>query len=405
MNSVKKLKKVRRELKNELRNILSFWRKETLDKENGGFIGEMANDLTVQPSAAKGGVLNARILWTFSTAAQFTGKKKDRKIARRAYTYLTDHFTDHEYGGTYWTVSADGKPLETRKQIYAQAFSIYGLTEYARLTDKHEPLELAMELFNLIENHGFDPVNNGYLEAFNRKWQLHEDQRLSAIDMNEKKSMNTHLHVIEAYANLYDYTKNPIVKERVENLLEIFSSHIINSETNHFNLFFDEKWNLKSDKVSFGHDIEGSWLLLEAAHAIHSEKWIKRMKTHAVEMAEASLQGIDADGGLKYEFFPGIHEDGEKEWWTLAEAVIGFYNAWEISGNKPFLQKSIGMWDYLKKYFIDERKGEWYYRIDKNHLPVGSYPKVSLWKCPYHNSRMCMEMIRRIDKSSFKTLK
>ncbi len=404
MNSVKKLIKVRHELKKELHNILSFWRKEAVDKENGGFVGEMSNELKILPSAAKGGVLNARILWTFSSAAQFTGKKKDRKTASLAYKYFVDHFIDHEFGGTYWTVSSDGKPLETRKQIYAQAFSVYGLTEYARLTGKHEPLELAMELFNQIEKHGFDSKHNGYFEAYNRKWKLHEDQRLSSIDLNEKKSMNTHLHVIEAYANLYDYTQNPVVKERVENLLEIFSKHIIHSETSHFNLFFDEKWNVKSDKVSYGHDIEGSWLLLEAAEAIKSEKWIHKMKIHALKMAQASFDGIDGDGGLKYDYEPGQQDEGEKEWWTLAEAVIGFYNAWELSGNPIYMEKSLGMWDYLKKHFIDRKKGEWFYRIDKNQIPVSSYSKISLWKCPYHNSRMCMEMIRRIDKSSFKTL-
>jgi mannobiose 2-epimerase len=320
-------------------------------------------------------------------------------MARYAYNYFIDHFTDHEYGGTYWTISPDGKkPLETRKQIYAQAFSIYGLTEYARLTNKHEPIELAMELFNLIEKHGYDPVNNGYLEAFNRQWQLHEDQRLSAIDMNEKKSMNTHLHVIEAYANLYRHTLNPIVKERVENLLHLFSTHIINSKTNHFNLFFDEQWNVKSNKVSFGHDIEGSWLLLEAAQAIQSGEWIDKMKAHSIAMAQASLDGIDTDGGLKYEFSPGSADEGEKEWWTMAEAVVGFFNAYELNGNSVFLEKSLGMWEYLQKYFIDSKNGEWFYRIDRNHMPVPSYAKVSLWKCPYHNSRMCLEMIRRIDE-------
>jgi cellobiose epimerase len=400
MESRKKLKKVRKELNEELENILTFWRKVARDKINGGFVGEMSDSLKVTPSAAKGGVLNARILWTFSAGAQFTGKKKHKDLACIAYDYFVDHFTDHEYGGTYWTITSDGKPLETRKQIYAQAFSIYGLTEYAKLTDKHEPIELAMELFNLIEKHGFDPKNNGYLEAFNRQWHLHEDQRLSDIDMNEKKSMNTHLHVVEAYTSLYKYTLNPVLKERIENLLYLFSTHIINADTHHFDLFFDEQWNVKSNKVSFGHDIEGSWLLLEAAESIQSGKWINKMKVHSIEMAQASLDGIDTDGGLKYENVPGIRDEGEKEWWTLAEAVVGFFNAYQLTGNPIYLEKSLGMWDYLKKYFIDNKNGEWFYRIDREHMPVPSYAKVSLWKCPYHNSRMCMEMIRRIRENS-----
>ena len=392
----KKLKKVHNELKEELDNILTFWRKIATDKANGGYVGEMSNDLKISPSAPKGGVLNARILWTFSSIAQFTGKKKHRELATQAYKYFIDHFTDHEYGGTYWAITPDGKPLETRKQIYAQAFSIYGLTEYARLTDNHEPIELSMELFNIVEKYGFDVHNNGYLEAFNRQWKLHEDQRLSVIDLNEKKSMNTHLHVIEAYTNLYKYTANPALKERVENLLHLFSTYIINPESHHFNLFFDEKWNVKGNKVSFGHDIEGSWLLLEAAEAIESQQWIKKMKVHSVEMAQASLDGIDTDGGLKYEYVPGRPDDGEKEWWTLAEAVVGFFNAYQLTDNLIYLEKSLGMWDYIKKHFIDYKRGEWYYRLDREHRPVPSYSKVSLWKCPYHNSRMCMEMIRRI---------
>jgi cellobiose epimerase len=400
MEPLKKLEKTRKQFKEELRNIISFWRKYAQDKVNGGFIAEMSNELKVNPTAAKGGVLNARILWTLSSVAQFSGKKKDKELAQKAYHYFIDHFTDYEHGGTYWTIEADGKPMETRKQIYAQAFSIYGLTEYARLSDTYEPLELALELFDLIEKNGFDSKNNGYLEAFDRQWKLHKDQRLSAIDLNEKKSMNTHLHIIEAYSSLFKYTLNPRIKERVENLLNLFSTHIINADTHHFNLFFDEEWNVKSNKVSFGHDIEGSWLLLEAAESIGNAEWIKKMKINSVEMAQAVLDGIDKDGGLKYEFNPGKDDDGEKEWWTMAEAVIGFFNAFQLTGNSIYLEKTLGMWDYLKKYFIDPKNGEWFYRIDKNHNPVSSYSKISLWKCPYHNSRMCMEMIRRIKEYS-----
>lgn len=384
------------EFAGELETILRFWQLHTQDEKTQGFYGEIFNDLKVNKEAGRGGVLNARILWTFSAAARQSGNASYQASAHRAYNYFTRHFFDHEYGGTFWMVDSQGKPLETRKQTYAQAFSIYALTEYARLTGNNEPLDLAMQLFGLIELHALDHEWNGYLEAFDRKWNLHEDQRLSAIDMNERKSMNTHLHVIEAYANLYRLTGMPEVKQRVENLLGIFDRYIIHAETRHFNLFFDEQWIGKSQKVSYGHDIEGSWLLLESAESIDSAEWISRMKTASVEMARASLDGIDTDGGLRYEMVPGEPDNGEKEWWTMAEAVVGFYNAYQLSGDPVFLRQSARMWDYLKKYFIDHGRGEWYYRIDKNHRPVNSYPKVSQWKCPYHNARMCLEMIRRL---------
>ncbi len=385
-----------KEFTGELENILRFWQSHTPDEKNQGFFGEISNDLKVNEAAPKGGVLNARILWTFSAAALQSGNPAYRAFADRAYHYFSRHFFDSEYGGTYWMVDAQGSPLETRKQTYAQAFSIYALTEYARLTGENEPLDLAMQLFGLIERHALDPERNGYPEAFDRKWNLHEDQRLSAIDMNERKSMNTHLHVIEAYANLFRLTGNQQVKQRVENLLGLFDRFIIHSKTRHFNLFFDESWNVRSQKVSYGHDIEGSWLLLESAESIDSPEWISRMKTISVEMAGASLEGIDNDGGLRYEMVPGEPDNGEKEWWTMAEAVVGFYNAYQLSGDKIFLRQAAGMWNFLKTFVIDHERGEWYYRIDRNHRPDDSYPKVSQWKCPYHNARMCLEMIRRL---------
>jgi cellobiose epimerase len=379
-------------------NILPYWSTVALDNKHGGFVGEASNSNRINEHAAKGGILNARILWTFSSCYRILGKDVYLAMADRAYEYLVRHFIDNELGGFYWTVDHMGNPLETRKQTYAIAFAIYGLSEYARVRPLSDSKSLALRLYNNIEKHAFDGRYNGYIEAFDRNWNVHDDQRLSAIDMNEKKSMNTHLHVIEAYANLYRATGNAELKERIENLLNIFIKYIIHPSSYNFQLFFDERWNPQSKKISFGHDIEGSWLLLETAEAIGSQHWIEKTRTIAVNMARVSRNGIDSDGGLLYEFVPGEKTAKDKEWWTLAEAVVGFFNAWQLSGEDEFFNNAEKMWEFIQSHFIDRKNGEWFYRVDGRHAPVESYNKISLWKCPYHNARMCLEMIGRIDK-------
>jgi cellobiose epimerase len=398
MTDKTRLVSLKEEFLNELTgNILHYWSTVALDTIHGGFAGEVSNDNRINEQADKGGILNARILWTFSSCYRVLGNDNYLKMADRAYEYLVNHFIDTEFGGSYWSVDALGNPRETRKQTYAIAFAIYGLSEYARIRPGSKAISIALSLMEDIENHAFDTTNNGYLEAFDRTWHIHADQRLSAIDMNEKKSMNTHLHVIEAYTNLYRVTGDDALKARVENLLDIFTRYIIHPINFNFQLFFDERWIPQSKKISFGHDIEGSWLLLETAEAIGSEQWTEKTGSIALKMAGVSRKGIDADGGLLYEKVPGEEPGKDKEWWTLAEAVVGFYNAWQLSGDNEYLNASEKMWKCIKANFIDRKYGEWFYRVDANHRPVESYNKVSLWKCPYHNARMCLEMMRRID--------
>lgn len=384
----------------ELNNdILPFWRSKAVDIQNGGFYGEISHHMQVVNKAPKGLILHARILWTFSAAYAYTKNPEDLKLAERAYKYLCDRFFDSEHGGYFWSVTFDGEPLDTKKQIYAQAFTIYGFSEYYKITKDNGALLRATELFYLIEKHSFDKELNGYIDAFARDWGEMSDIRLSVKDMNEKKTMNTHLHIVEAYANLYTIWKNDVLADKIENLVRIFLDIIISSSDYHLNLFFDEKWNNKSTVVSYGHDIEAGWLIHESALIHGSKSLIKEVESIVPKITRAALEGLSEIGGLYHEADRnGTHADYELEWWPQAEALVGLINTFQLTGEQKFVDIAYNIGIFTQKYMIDSKSGEWYYRIDKSGRPIESYVKAGFWKCPYHNGRACMELIKRIEE-------
>jgi len=396
MNEI--LENYRKDLEHELFQILGFWQQNTIDKTNGGFYGKIDNDNKIFKEAPKGSVLNSRILWTFSAAYNLTKNTECLIIAERAFRYIKDFFIDKEFGGVYWTVDYKGKPLDTKKQIYALAFAIYGLSEFYTSSKNEEAKELAIELYNTILKYSYDNKNGGYIEALTRDWKPIADLRLSKKDANEKKSMNTHLHVLEGFANLYRIWTDEKLKERITELIYIFLNHIIDPKTHHLVLFFDDEWNVKSDIVSYGHDIEAAWLIQEAAEIIVNKQILEKVKQVSVQIAEAATEGLDRDGGLWYEFDVGKSQlIKEKHWWPQAEAMIGFFNAWEITNNEEYLDKSVLSWQFIKEHIIDKKNGEWFWGINKDNS-VMNEDKVGIWKCPYHNGRACIELIKRIDK-------
>lgn len=381
----------------ELReDILPFWHRHGVDAERGGFIGWMSNDLRVDRDASKGLILNARLLWTFSAAFAYTSDEKDRTLARRAYDYLTRFFLDREHGGYFWELDPNGVALDDKKKIYGQAFCLYALAEYRRVFNVPEALEQAGHVFELIEAHAHDDRHGGYFEVMSRGWQPCEDMRLSDKDMNEKKSMNNHLHILEGYTNLLRVWPSPQLDTRLRELIDLFRCRILNARQTHFHHFFDDAWTPRSDSYTFGHDIEGSWLLYEAAEVLGDRRLMDEVQSLAVRIARSVLEeGLDEDGGLLYEGRDGRIVNGNKEWWPQAEAVVGFYNAWQLTGDRAFHEAAVRCWRFIQKHMVDREYGEWFWCIRPDGTPDPEQPKVSAWKGPYHNGRCCLEIIRR----------
>ncbi|MGB8213265.1 MAG: AGE family epimerase/isomerase [Anaerolineales bacterium] len=388
----------RKQLENELTgNILPFWINHAVDKANGGFYGALTNDLEIHNEVPRSAILCARTLWTYATAYRKLGDKAYLDMARWAYDYLTGAFLDSVYGGVYWTVDAQGKPFFDRKHHYAQAFAIYGLSEYYRATQEPDSLAAAQALFQLLEKHAYDPVYGGYIEGSSRTWETLADMRLSARDMNCRKSMNTMLHVLEAYTNLLRVWPDANLKAQHRALIETFQEHILNPSNGHFKLFFDDAWNSLLENVSYGHDIEGSWLLYEAAEVQGDPALLTQTRTMALQIATAVYKdGLEPDGSLPYEAGPQGLVDSNKSWWVQAEAMVGFYNAHQLSGQERFAEAARQSWNYIREKMVDRVNGDWIKVLQRDGTPVASSYKVGPWECPYHHSRACFEMLDRL---------
>ena len=393
-----KLGEYKRGMENELHDILSWWMQWSIDTDHGGFVGKIDHDNRIYAEAAKGSVLNSRILWAFSAAYSLAHRGEYLKIAERAFHYNAENFIDKEFGGVYWSVDFTGKPLDTKKQVYALAFSVYGLTEFYLASKNENAKRIAIYIYNDILTHSYDETFGGYIEALTKDWKPLDDLRLSSKDANEKKSMNTHLHLLEAFANLYRVWPDKTLKKRIVEIIRIFFDHIIDQKTNHLILFFDDEWNPKSNVISYGHDIEAAWLIQEAAHIIEDDLLLDEAKTRSVKMANAAAKGLDSDGGLWYEYdVSKEYLTRQKHSWPQAEAMIGFFNAWQVTGDEKFLRRSLQSWEFVKQYMIDNKLGEWYWGVNADHSPMKQEEKLGIWKCPYHNSRACIEIIHRID--------
>lgn len=387
-------------------NILPFWLKNMQDKKRGGWFGRMTGRGRIEKDAPRGSILYARLLWTFSAAYRILGGKELLDAATMTKEYILKYFADREYGGTFWSVTAQGEPLDTKKQFYAQGFMLYGFSEYARATGDEEALRFAVQIFDIIELHAWDDDYGGYIEACSHDWQPIADMRLSAKDENYPKSQNTHLHIIEPYTNLLrllqetdpesEYARK--VSAAVGRLVSLFIDHILNSKTHHLDLFFDMDWTRRSTTESYGHDIECSWLLHEAALVLADKAILNKVEPIVREVAKASEKGLQTDGSMIYEGEPdGSHFDRDRHWWVQAEAVVGFFNLYQHFGNKAALDKALQLWEYIKNRLIDQEHGEWYWSIREDGSVNLDEDHAGFWKCPYHNGRMCLELIERID--------
>lgn len=382
-------KQLKSELDQELINILSYWAKYTIDEENGGFFGRIDHFNRIVQKASKGVVLNARILWTFSAASNYLATAEYTHICNRAYTYLKDYFWDKNNGGVFWEVDYTGKPVSKRKQIYAQAFAIYALAEYYSFTKIEEARNTAISIYELIETHSKDKEKGGYIEALDEKWNPLEDMRLSNKDMNAAKTMNTHLHILEAYTGLLKIYDNSQLRTSLKQLVEIFLEKFLN-EQYHYELFFDKGWTLLSNTISYGHDIESAWLVLDAARLLGDRELIDRSEEAAINVAGTFLdEAIDGDGAVINEK-SGNATDTDRHWWPQMEALVGLAYAHKLSGAQKYIDYSLRIWGFTKRQLLDYENGEWYFRVDKKGKVYTQEDKVSMWKAPYHTSRACI---------------
>ncbi len=395
----KRILSLKEEVKDVLTsNILPFWIDNMVDKR-GGFYGRIDGNNTLIPENVKGAVLNARILWTFSAAYRIFKKDEYLKMATRAKNVIINEFYDNKYGGIFWALDFKGNPFDTKKQIYALGFAIYGLSEYYRATKDPEALKYAVKLFESIEEYSFDNVKNGYCEALRCDWKEIEDMRLSDKDENERKTMNTHLHILEPYTNLYKVWKDERLARQIRNLIDIFIDKIIDKNSSHLQLFFDDDWNSKYDIVSYGHDIEASWLIHEAALVLADKELIDKVSPFVKSIASAASEGLDNAGRMIYEKKNATNEiDSNYHWWVQAETVVGYINIYQYFNDESALQKALNCWNFIRNNLIDYENGEWWWSVDKAGVKNKNDDKAGFWKCPYHNSRMCMEIIERFNK-------
>jgi mannobiose 2-epimerase len=379
-----------------LENILPFWMTHAIDRERGGFHGALTNDLQVHDEYPRSAILYGRIIWTFAAAHRSFPNEAYLATAQHALDYLDRFMWDSEHGGVYWAVDSKGRPTEDRKHSYAQAFAIYGLSEHYRATGDTRSLERAEQLFHLVETHAYDPVNHGYLEGCSRTWGPLDDTRLSDREPNCHKSMNTLLHVMEAYTNLLRVWNDPELRTKLRELIEVLFAHVLDTRRHCFRLYFENDWRPLPDHVSPGHDIEGSWLLVKAAETLGASDLITRTRENAVLMAQEVYEnGRDSEGMIVYEIGAGSRA-GERHWWPQAEAVVGFYNAHQLSRRDHFADAAFRCWSYIQNHFVDRTNGEWFKVIRNDGTPHPGQIKIGPWECPYHHGRMCFEMIHRL---------
>ncbi len=390
------------ELKN---NILPFWMRHTVDREKGGFYGALTNDLRIVDNVDRSCVTCARILWTFSAAYRVYGKVSYLNMAKWAYAYLTNSFWDRRYGGVYWTLNRHGSPVNDRKHLYAQAFAIYGLSEYYRAATEQESLDFAQELYRLVQEYTFDSVNKGYIECCSRKWGTMSDMRLTPFSIYYAKSTNSMLHLLEAYGNLMRVWRDTELNTDLKELIRVFFDRVIDSHNWHLKKYFDEQWNSLANGISYGHDIEFSWLLVDSAEVLGDAQILRNARDVAVKIAYAVLaEAVGSDGSLindwnsHHSFLARLQN--QKLHWVQAEAVVGFYNAYQISKQSEFAQAAANCWNYIRKKLIDRVHGDWFKVANRLGIQSKNNYKAGPWECPYHHSRMCLEMIERLTKHS-----
>lgn len=374
--------------------LIPFW-EGLKDKEKGGYTGYMGYDLAIDKSYEKGCILNSRILWFFSNACMLLREETLREDAEHAYRFLREHCLDEKYGGVFWSVTADGEPLDTTKHTYNQAFAVYALSSYYDAAKDREALSLAAGLQKLIEERCRD--EGGYLEAFDREFRPAGNEKLSENGVMAERTMNTLLHVFEAYTEYYRVSGDEKTAGYLREMLDLIDRKVYNRRLQRQEVFFDRDWHSLIDLHSYGHDIEAAWLIDRGLEILGDPEYTDRIAPITREMTEHVYSAAYREHSLLNEAEKGI-DNTTRVWWVQAEAVVGFLNGYQKQGERRYLEAAEDIWAYIREYLVDKREGsEWFWCVDESGVPEEK-PIVEPWKCPYHNGRMCMEVMRRLGK-------
>jgi mannobiose 2-epimerase len=384
------------QFRDELDASCDWWLEHVIDTEEGVIAGEVSVNNRPNPAAGLGLVYVTRLLWFFSAAYRYRPDPRYRAAAELAYHVLTESFPDYENGGLVWSVDSDHQPDSLKKQTYGQSFAVYGLSEYSMAFGNPTALKFADELVELIELHLHDRQNGGYVEALTANWQPLDDVRLGESDANAEKTMNTHLHILEAYTNYYRARPSAEFARTLSSLVMLFLTRFVKPAGEHLTRFYSMEWNELSSAYSFGHDIEASWLLWEAAEVLDDTELKECLRGPVIDLANGVLaRGTDEFGGVSNELMPGSFRDSSRIWWVQAEAMVGFMNAWQMTGGEHYWKACVASWKFILNHQVDKSNGEWLWFSRLDHSTPSEY-KAGRWKAPYHNGRALLEMIRRL---------
>ncbi len=395
------VKTLRHDARLEAKHLLRWWQKKMPDTINGGFWGEIDADDRPVPDAPKSVILFTRMLWFFSAMTTYLKSDEALLSAHRCANYIRSHFLDPDHGGLYWQLDAKGQVIDAKKQGYAQAFGIYAFAEYFRVTGDQASLKIARQIQREIEERLWDHEKGGYIEAMSAFWYDPQDQRLSEKDLDAPKTMNTHLHILEAYTNLHRVAPDDVSHAALYRALDIFIERFVDLKTHHLRLFYDMDWTNRTAAVSYGHDIEASWLIWEAAMVLNERDMTARVRPLTLSVAAATLnEGRNPDGGIAYERCFSGHLDPAGEWWGQAEGMVGFVNAWQMTGDTNYLDAVEALWAHLKAQHGAGGRDEWtWYAANAGRTPM---VKAGQWKCPYHNGRAMIELDHRLKRVRLK---
>ena len=393
--SKSKLEELDQKFQKELKqNILPYWIEKTPDYTHGGFIGRVDSYDVIHPKADKGVILNTRLLWTFAASYRKYSEQSYLEIADRAYQYILNNFLDHENGGCYWMLDYQGNPINDYKYLYAQSFMLYALSEYYSAVNEESVLKQCVKLFEIIEEKCCTNEGHGYNEVFDCDWNLLTGVVLGDDKEASRFTMNTHLHLMEAYTNLYKVWQNSRLKDKLTRLIQLHLNKMYDSEAKHFYSFFKEDWQPQIPEYSYGHDIEAAWLLYDSSIAINDSYLIEVTSNLIQTISKVVLkEGYDhKNGGVFNSGVDGSVVDTDKQWWVQAETIVGLSYAWMLTETSDYLLDIEDIWDYIDQNFKDHKKGEWYFLLSENGTPYTDKDKVGPWKGPYHTVRMCLEV-------------